>query len=448
MARPAPTPINCPNCGHRFGAFIEQILDVGVDPSVRNRLLSGQINNITCPSCGYQGALSTPVMYHDPEKQLAITFMPMELNVSTEERERIVGDFTNAVMRNLPEDSPKGYLLQPQQALTMQGLIDQVLEAEGITREMIDAERRKMQLVEELAEVKSTERQQLLDENADLIDRTFIDLLTLAAQAATQSDDGRRSLKLLNIRAQLLETTDAGQEIKREQEAIMEAQQELQAIGNQFTREKFVDLLLASADNPVKVDALGQMGIQALDYSTFSILTQRIDEETDPDLKHKYQHVRERLLEIGAAYEQQSRAVVDQAVNTLRQLMSAPDVAQAVRENIDRIDDTFLQVLQANLEQVRQNGNVEVSAKLKQIRDVVLQLLQDSAPPEVQFVNELLMEETDEAAIQLLHENREDIGDQFLDMMTELAVQLRAGGNDVAADRLELLASEAQKLIS
>src|SRR5512139_4048578 len=48
MARPASTSITCPSCSRPFGAILEQLLDVGRDPTAKERLLSGRVNLITC----------------------------------------------------------------------------------------------------------------------------------------------------------------------------------------------------------------------------------------------------------------------------------------------------------------------------------------------------------------------------------------------------------------
>ncbi len=65
--------------------------------------------------------VGTPLMYHDPAKQLAIVYVPMELNMAEAERQRIIGTMTQAVLRSLPEEAPKGYLLQPKTALPCRG---------------------------------------------------------------------------------------------------------------------------------------------------------------------------------------------------------------------------------------------------------------------------------------------------------------------------------------
>jgi len=441
------TSITCPVCGQPFGAILERILDVRIDPTVKERLLGGRINLVTCPHCGYRGAVGTPLLYHDPTKKLAIVYVPMELNLQQTDRERLVGDLTNAVIRSLPEDAPKGYLLQPQTALTLQGLIEQVLEADGVTQEMLQAERRKVELVNELADAKPEQRDQLLEENWDLFDLGFLELLTATAQAATQAGDQRRALRLLNIRQYLMDNTETGQALKAQQEALLEASQELQSLGQNVTRETFIELLVQAIDNPPKVDALAALGRALLDYTTFQLITARIDAARTEDEKAALGALRDRLLEINAEYEQQARAVIQRAADTLRMLMAAPDVSSAIMSNLDRIDDTFLQVLQVNLEEARKSGNTPVSDRLRQIRDEVLRLIQTSAPPEIRLINDLLSLESEAESLALLRSRHSEITPDFIEVMAQIAEQLRAGGNESAAQRLDVLRAEAEQFI-
>src|SRR5574341_318990 len=448
MARPMPTSINCPVCGQPFSAILERIVDAGIDPTAKERLLSGRVNLVTCPHCGYRGMVGTPMMYHDPAKKLAIVYVPMELNVQQTDREKLIGELTNADIRSLLEEAPKGYLLQPKTALTLQGLIDQVLEAEGITQDMIQAERRKVELIGQLAEADEDERNRLLEENQELFDLTFLELLTAAAQAATQAGDQRRSLRLLNIRQHLMDTTEAGQILQAQQDALVAASQRLQSLGDKLTREKFVDLLVESADDMPMIDAYATLGRSLLDYTTFQQITQQIEQAQTAEQKEQLTQVRDRLLEISAEYEKQARAVIQRSADTLRMLLSAPDIPTAIRQNLDRIDDTFLQVLQVNLEEARRTGNVQVSNRLREIRDEVLRLIQESAPPEVQFINDLLSIESEDESLQMLHDRQSEINEGLVAMMGELAEQLRVGGNEPAAQRLEVLREQAQQFIS
>ena len=72
------TRINCPNCRQPVTADIDQLFDVNIDPAAKQRLLSGAFNIIQCPHCGFQGQAATPIVYHDPEKELLLTYVPPE----------------------------------------------------------------------------------------------------------------------------------------------------------------------------------------------------------------------------------------------------------------------------------------------------------------------------------------------------------------------------------
>jgi hypothetical protein len=373
-------------------------------------------------------------------------FVPMELNLGQEDREKLIGDMTNAVMRAMPEDAPKGYLLQPGTALTMQGMIELVLEADGITREMLDKEQHKVDLIDQMAAASKEELEQLIEDNQELFDLTFLELLGAAAQGASQQGDSRTSLRLLNVRSQLMETTEAGRELKQQQDALVEASQELKGLGDKLTREAFVDLIVRAAGNPAKVAAFGTLGQGLLDYSIFQMLTEHIERSQDEEQKEQLKAAREQLLAIAAEYENQARAVAQRAADTLRMLLQASDVKSAIRSNLDRIDETFMQVLQLNLEEARKTGKVEVSSRLKAIRDEVLALIQQSAPPEIRLINEMLSAENEDQSLDILHANQDQIDEDLLGVMDSLVEQLRAAGNDPVADRLEIIRAEAERL--
>ncbi len=448
MAKPTPTNINCPNCGQPFGAIIEQILDTRIDPSVKERLFSGRINVITCPHCGYQGMVGTPLMYHDHAKNLAIIHVPMELNLPEADREQLIGTMTQAIMRSLPEEANKGYLLQPAMALTLQGLIDQVLEADGITPEVIEAERHKAAFINELAGVKSAEADQMLQDNIDMVDESFLEMMDMIARAAGESGDSRTSLRLLNLRAKLLETTEVGQRIKHREQAVRDVIEEIQALNEAgLTREGFVDLLCRHAHNDVKLDAIASVAGGLLDYNTFELITGRI-ENAETDIERKtLKKMRERLVSIAAEIEQQQQAVTRKASDTLLLFLQAEDVRAAVRENADLVDDLFLQVLQFNMEEAARTGNQEILDRLQTVRDEVISMIEASAPPEIRFINQVLSAETEEASLVMLRERRDELTPQVVETMGELVDQLRMAGNEPVAMRLERIAAEAQGLL-
>ena len=98
---------------------MERVIDVSKDPSTKARLLQGRTNVAACPSCGATGRLNAPFAYHDPHKQLLLVFAPAELGVKEQDRQKVIGELTKAVMDSLPAEQRKSYLFQPQMFLTI-----------------------------------------------------------------------------------------------------------------------------------------------------------------------------------------------------------------------------------------------------------------------------------------------------------------------------------------
>ena len=134
----AKTQTACPNCGQPMVADTTQLIDVRMNPELKNQLLSGRLNVASCQVCGFQGQVPIPLVYHDPEKELLLTFTPPDVGKSMEEKESALAPLLQKVIDNLAPEERKGYLFQPQAMLTMSNLIKNVLKADGITEEMLD----------------------------------------------------------------------------------------------------------------------------------------------------------------------------------------------------------------------------------------------------------------------------------------------------------------------
>ena len=153
------TQVNCPNCRQPVVVDVQQLFDVAKDPLAKQKLLTNAVNFLHCPTCSYQGLLGVPVVYHDPEKELLLTFFPPDLSKTINEQEKQVGPLISRIMDGLPNEKRKAYLLQPKSMLTYQTLIEKILEADGITKEMIEDQQTKVALIEKLIQAKNDERQ-------------------------------------------------------------------------------------------------------------------------------------------------------------------------------------------------------------------------------------------------------------------------------------------------
>ncbi|HRQ23934.1 MAG TPA: CpXC domain-containing protein, partial [Anaerolineales bacterium] len=205
------TQIACPRCKQMIPANVEQLFDVTADPQAKQRLLSGGSNYARCPHCGYEGRLATPVVYHDNEKELLLTFFPPELALPLNEQEKMIGPLIKQVTDRLPPEKRKGYLLSPQANLTYESMIETILGKDGITPEMIKGQQERVQFMERLMQVTSKDvRSELIKQNEKIIDEQFFALFSRIAQNAMQSGQEPIARAMIEIQTQLLEETAYG----------------------------------------------------------------------------------------------------------------------------------------------------------------------------------------------------------------------------------------------
>lgn len=448
MFQPLTRQVTCPSCRQPFTAQIEQIIDGGRDPNAKARFLSGMVNAVRCPYCGYEFRLSTPILYHDASKELLLVNVPMELGLPSAEQERVIGSLTQAVVNSLPQQQRKGYLLMPRSTLTLQGMIEAVLEADGITREMLEARRNKLRLAEQFFQADPEQWQSLAQQHDAELDEEFFAMLTASAEAALHNGRQDMAQAMLTLRDQLLSFSSVGQRLMGEaaqQEALIQAvASDLNAMGNQISREMLLDLAIryAEEDTPDKIEVLVGLARPALDYTFFQLLSERID-SADPSERPLLTTLRDHLLTLTQAIDQQSQALVQQAAQALQAIANSQDLDAAIRSRLDLIDDTFLSVLTANIQNAEQTGKPHVAARLREVMDRIMVILQENAPPPIQFINELLQQPTPERARELLMARAAEFGRELLDVMTALMNELGARGRSATLERLITLRNMA-----
>jgi len=447
MSQAVRTQITCPRCGQSFTGIIEQIIDVGEDPQAKQRFLSGQINMLTCPNCGNPVAIGTPLVYHDPDKELLLIYVPMELNISQEERERVTGDMVRRLTERIPQEKRRAYLLQPRQALTIPGMIDTILESDGITAEMREAQRDKLRVMEMFLQVSPDQWPQMVEEQEAHIDAQFFQLLLVTAENAAQTGRAEMSEGLIQLYNFLIENTAAGREAlsaaEAQEKVIQDITTELEALGENMTREQFMDLVLRHAEDDEHIQALVGVMRPAFDYVFFQALSEKIDAAQGDD-RDRLVHLRDQVLELTALLDQQTQAVLQRAADTLRVILNSEDLDAAIRPRLDQLDDTFLAVLQANIQAAEQQNNLELTARLKLVLERVLAILRESAPPQIRFINQVMSAETDEAAQELIAAEGAQFGGELLALMDAIAEDLEASNQAQTAARLRALRKYAE----
>lgn len=443
------TTIQCSNCGQPFNTTIYSYIDVTQAPQAKALLLSNHLNRAQCPNCGAENVVATPLLYHDPGKELLISYIPMELNLTKDDAEKVIGDLLN----RLPKDDFKGYMFNPKRALTMQGLIDQVLEADGITPEMMQEQRERVQLVQEFLDNGDdiNKLKSLITEHESAINDQFFQTLTLMAQRALE--EGQRNLAQAIIQTQnvIAEHSEYGQELLRRQarqEEVLEAvAQDLEKLGEGAQRDDFLKLALQYAQDDDKLQALVGMARPIFDYEFFQEMSLKIGQAPAAE-RDTMGQVRDRLLELTTLIDQQQQSAMQNAAGFLQALINHPQPEALLRANMQMLDDTFMGVLSMNIQNAEQQRNVQASAKLKEIYQMVISLLQENMQPELRFLNELLSADDDSAAQKLIEEQISEFGGELIEMVDAVEQVLVSQGDQEHLKRLQALRPMIEQSLS
>jgi hypothetical protein len=436
------TQIACPRCRQMIPALIEQLFDVTADPQSKQRLLGGVSNRARCPACGYEGNLATPVVYHDADKELLLTYFPAELGMPVNEQEKLIGPLISQVMNRLPAEKRKAYLLRPQSFLTYESMLERILAADGITKEMLDAQQKRLNMVQRLLQASSPEaRSEIIKENQDQFDEAFFALFSRLFESAVASGQQPVAKALIDLQHQLMEETELGRKMKGQLAEVEEAVKTLQDAGKDLTREKLLEIFIA-APSEERLKALVSMTRNGLDYSFFQKLTERIDHSSG-DEKRRMEDLRTKLLDYINEIDRQVEIQLKQAREFVEELLAQPDIQKAARENLDQFNEITIQVVEAMYQEAQQKKDMD---RVNKIQQLVMVLQQAGAPPrEVEVIQTIL--EQDEASFEkALAKHEKDITPQFMEMLSGLAMQMAQEGEEGSSEEEKAMMKKVQAL--
>lgn len=417
------TNIACPRCKQMIPARVEQLFDVTADPQAKQRLLSGMSNYARCPYCGYEGRLATPIVYHDNEKELLLTYFPPELALPLNEQERLIGPLIKQVTDRLPPEKRKAYLLNPRANLTYESMIETILSKDGITPEMIKGQQERLQFIERLMQVASRDvRSELIKQNAHILDEQFFALFSRIAQSAIASGQEQAARTMIDIQTQLLEETEYGRQLKESVGELEAAQTVLQEAGQNLTREKLLEIVLESK-NDARLRAYVSLARPGMDYVFFQNLTEKI-EKAEGEEKKRLESIRQKLLEYVNELDKQLEARFKQAQQFVESLLAQEDIEKATRENLDGFTQEAVDIVQQMLRQASEKNDYTRMGKLQKM----IQVLQAASapPPEVALIEKLLQLPDDAAIEAALKENDSMVNQQFLDILSGLVAQMES----------------------
>ena len=436
------TTIPCPRCRTPITAEISRLFDLSSDPEAKEKLLSGSANLIDCPVCHYQGVYPSPIVYHDADKELLLTYFPPESNLPLPEQEKIIGPLIKKVVDTLPPEKRKGYLFRPQTMLTQQLLFETILKADGITPEMMKAQQEKLVLISQLAAAAPDKLPELIAQNDDKIDEQVFLLISRLAETSAAGGDQEGVQILANLQQSIVEHSSYGKSLAeqaRESQAAVRSLQELSQKG--LTRESLLALMIESADSDVRLTTLVTMARGGLDYTFFEQLSAKIDAASGEE-KDKLSALREKLLELSAAVDDALKAQMEQAQTLLDEILKAENIEEAAEKALPRVNQAFVDVVNHAAQHAQAEKDQAALEKLMRVIAVVQAASQSGAA--LQLI-EILLQAKDESARQQVYEKAGDAIDaEFLQMLNELIGQMEKKNEQAEAlARLKDISREA-----
>jgi len=431
-APPQPVQLSCPSCGTRFRTAIYTLVDGGEQPELKAALLTGQLNIAVCPRCGMASMLSAPLIYHDAGKQLFLVYVPQELNSQPQEIDRFIGDASAFLLRALPNDAPRGYLLAPRCFLSLQSLIEAIYEADGVSAEDLRRQNRYVEILTELVNTVDQDEQftAVLQRYSAELTPEFFATLDAFINATNDAQAQMRTM-LVRVREKLLAYT-----------ARITAQAAAEELNAAIERLRSV----SDEELPAVVQELRPL----IDYGFFQLWTEQIEAASaagDNTTAQKLTERRSRILELVEAIDRAAQEMFERGSALIDAVLATPDPVAALRERAVEVDEGLLTVISASIAAARHAGSDDLVKQLEALADAAQDIINSRLSPEDRFINELLAQETTVEATRLLRKNMTRITPELARRLNERAAEEEKRANQADAERLRQLAREASALL-
>ena len=437
------TQIACPRCKQMISANVEQLFDVTADPGAKQRLLGGVSNMARCPYCGYEGRLATPIVYHDADKELLLTYFPPELAMPVQEQERLIGPLITQITNRLPPEKRKAYLFKPVANLTFESMVETILGKDGITPEMIKAQQERLNLIDRLLQSTTPDvRSELIKQNSKLFDEQFFALFSRLLQAGLGSGQEELARQMSELQKQLLAETEYGRKLQESVGELEAAAKSLQEAGQSLTREKLLDMMI-TAPSEARLKAYVSLARNGMDYTFFQNLTGMIDKSSGDERK-KLEDLRDRLLEHVNEIDKQLETRYKQAQDFVERILAQEDVAKATQDNLESFTQDAVDIAQTLLRQASEKNDYARMGKLQKMIEVLQTA--SAPPPEVAFIEQLL-DAPDEASIEkMLAANQNMVNDSFMEALNGLVAQIDGQANQASNPEAKKLSDKMQQV--
>lgn len=432
MAR---TSVPCPNCKTPITVDLIRLFDTNTDPNAKQLLLSGQANYYQCPSCRSQGIYPTPIVYHDPEKELLLSYFPPELGAPVNEQERVIGPLIKKAVDDLAPEKRKGYIFNPRTMLTKELLFETILGADGITPEMLKAQQDQLAFIQRLMMASPDALPEMIRQDDERVTEELFMLLSRLVQASMAAGDQQGAQALSGLQAAFIEHSTVGKKIAKDSAEAQEVMAELQKMSQEgLTREKLLDLAIASAESDVKLTMMVSMARGGMDYEFFQLLSGKI-EAAEGEEKAKLEALRDKILKLTEEIDKAQKILHDEAKEFVDALLEEENLSEATQAALPAFSQATLEVLNEEFMKAKEAGDEERVKKIVTVLTIFRSANESSVY--LELIDILMQAPDDEAISQVLEEAHQGINEDFFQVLGGLINQVEQGGQQ--ADLLERL---------
>jgi hypothetical protein len=323
----------------------------------------------------------------------------------------------------------------------MENVVNKILEEDGVTPEMIQAQREKAELIQRMLDATSDEvLEVIIRENDAAIDANLFRMIAMNLNMSQGRRDLAAGQKMVTLRDKLMEESTEGRALKERGDL-------LEALRAESTREKLLELLTIAQDQAGR-QALITYGQPLVDYSFFQSLTARIDGATDPEEKERLTSLRKEILDVREELEKAAQAAYQSRAELLRDLLLSENPEKLARRRFRDMDELFMNVLAANLEEARKANNTQAVKALQALWQLTLRLVEEATPPELRLFSQLMGAKGEAEIDRVLEQNKTLVTDGLVEALEQAEASMREEGSDESADQLKLALGRARSMVT
>jgi transcription elongation factor Elf1 len=104
MSQKSTYQINCPQCGQMQDVELFDAINVSEHPDLRQKLMTNQLQMVTCEYCEFQFSVDKPLLYHDTDNHFMIYWIPSGENTPPEKCKETFENSLQEILKLLPTD--------------------------------------------------------------------------------------------------------------------------------------------------------------------------------------------------------------------------------------------------------------------------------------------------------------------------------------------------------